>query len=136
MKRNVALIGLLSYSLGAAAMFGFLAPGATHATSEVTGPAPHDGGWLVTSFAEFQSPRPPADDGGELDEVQALVARRSAADVERIRWWDVGGPAYRWNQLAVGEMLGAFVTTLPATRNLTRARASPAGPGGHLRRQG
>ena len=96
-----------------------IVPGATNATSEVAGPAPHDEGWLVTSFAEFQSPHPPADDGGELDEVKALVARRSAADVERIRWWDVGGPAYRWNQLATEEMLAAFITTLPATRNLT-----------------
>jgi membrane-associated phospholipid phosphatase len=96
-----------------------IVPGATAATSEVVGPAPRDGGWLVTSFAKLQSPRPAADDGGELDEVKALVAERSAADVERIRWWDVGGPAYRWNQLATDAMLGAFVTTLPATRNLT-----------------
>jgi membrane-associated phospholipid phosphatase len=119
MKRNVAPIGMLLLSLGAAAIFGFLAPGATHAVNDPAGPAVPDGGWLVTSLAELQSLQPPADDGGELDEVKALVARRTADDVEMIRWWDVGGPAYRWNQIVVEEMLGAFVTTLPATRNLT-----------------
>lgn len=76
------------------------------------------GGWLVASFAEFQNSPPPADVSGELDQVRALVAKRSSADVERIRWWNVGGPAYRWNQLAIEEMLAAFVTTLPATRSL------------------
>ena len=94
------------------------------AYAEETALPSHGGGWLVGSLADLQLPDPPADAGGELDEVKALVAGRSAADVESIRWWNAGGPAYRWNQLAVDHMLDEFITTMPATRNLTLLHAA------------
>jgi membrane-associated phospholipid phosphatase len=80
-------------------------------------PRPRPEPWLAKSAADLETP-PLTPAASELDEVRALVRRRSAADVERIRWWDVGGPAYRWNEIAVEEMLKEFVTTLPATRTL------------------
>jgi membrane-associated phospholipid phosphatase len=73
--------------------------------------------WLVKSTAVLARV-PLVAAPNELEEVRALITRRSAADVERIRWWHVGGPAYRWNEVAVEEMLKEFVTTLPATRAL------------------
>jgi len=82
-----------------------------------TQPRPRTDPWLFKSAADLiVAPSPEA--ASELAEVRALVSRRSADDVERIRWWDVGGPAYRWNEIAVDEMLREFVTTLQATRTL------------------
>jgi membrane-associated phospholipid phosphatase len=79
--------------------------------------------WLVKSIADLKgSPLDAA--ANELDEVRALVGGRSTADVERIRWWAVGGPAYRWNEIAIEEMLKEFVGTLPATRNLALLHAA------------
>jgi hypothetical protein len=114
--RAIAITTLLSLSLGSVAIFGALVPAAVHADNDVARRTCQDGGWLVTSFAQFQSRHTPGDDSGELDEVKALVAKRTAADVDAIRRWNVGGPAYRWNQLAVEEMLGAFVATLRRDR--------------------
>ncbi|MCC6982059.1 MAG: phosphatase PAP2 family protein [Bauldia sp.] len=83
-----------------------------------------DIGWLSPSLAALEVSAPPADDGEELDEVRRLALLRSTRDVERILWWNVGGPAYRWNQIAIEEMLDRFVTTLPATRNLSLLHAA------------
>jgi hypothetical protein len=64
-------------------------------------------------------PPPSASEESEIDEVRKLVKRRTAADIERILWWDAGGPAYRWNEIAIAAMLEEFfVTSLPASRNL------------------
>jgi membrane-associated phospholipid phosphatase len=60
----------------------------------------------------------------ELAELRTLAASRSAADVARARWWDVGGPPYRWNEIAVGEMLTRFVTVPMAPRNLALVHAA------------
>jgi membrane-associated phospholipid phosphatase len=79
--------------------------------------------WLVKSMTDLQVP-PLREAAGDLDEVRVAVSRRSPADVERSRWWNVGGPAYRWNQIAVEEMLNEFVGTLPATRNLALLHAA------------
>ena len=78
----------------------------------------------MPSLAELQVPPPSGGQDDELDKVRALVAKRTTDDVERILWWNVGGPAYRWNQIAVDEMLDGFVTTLPATRNLALLHAA------------
>jgi membrane-associated phospholipid phosphatase len=86
-------------------------------------PRPRAEPWLAKTIGEIgaASLNPAAN---ELDEIRALVRGRSPADVERIRWWDVGGPAYRWNEIAVEEMLKDFVTTLPAIRNLALLHAA------------
>jgi membrane-associated phospholipid phosphatase len=98
----------------------FLAPTtAAWASDQLTAPAPRPDGWLVKSTADFGPVSPPPKAESELADLKGLVSKRSAADVERILWWNVGGPAYRWNQIAVEAMLDDFVTTLPATRTLT-----------------
>jgi membrane-associated phospholipid phosphatase len=56
--------------------------------------------------------------------VKAEIGRRSAIEIERARWWDVGGPAYRWNEIAVDEMLREFMVVFPASRNLALLHAA------------
>lgn len=76
-------------------------------------------GWLAESGAELRNGMPALKrPDAEIRELAAIVAKRTAGDVERARWWDAAPPAYRWNQIAVEEMLDAFVTTTPAIRNL------------------
>lgn len=79
----------------------------------------HTDGWLVESVADLhRGIQAPARAEPELRELAVIIAKRNPADIERVLWWDAGGPAYRWNQIAIDEMLNAFVTTVPATRNL------------------
>lgn len=121
MRRNArtpAVTTLAALLLGSVVVGGFPAPQAAHSGQH------ENEGWLVPSLAEFQVPPLPADHDGDLNEVKALAANRTTDDVERILWWNIGGPAYRWNQIAVDEMLEGFVTTLPATRSLTLLHAA------------
>ena len=91
-------------------------------TSATLQPRPE--GWLVKSATDIDLPPPPASDESEIDKVRELVRQRSALDVERILWWDAGGPAYRWNEIAIEVMLEEFVTSLPASRNLALLHAA------------
>ncbi|WP_158639170.1 phosphatase PAP2 family protein [Elioraea rosea] len=61
--------------------------------------------WIIASPSELRLPAPPdeAATRGELEELRRLAARRDAAMLARIRHWDAGGPAYRWNEIAVAE---------------------------------
>jgi membrane-associated phospholipid phosphatase len=77
---------------------------------------PRDAAWVVPG-SELKSP-PPADGAGELRELKTLMAKRSADELERARWWNVGGPAYRWNELAVEALLDQFVVLPMAARHL------------------
>jgi membrane-associated phospholipid phosphatase len=92
--------------------------------SEIPALQPTAEAWLAKSAADLGLPSSSAPAASELSEVRALVNQRSAADVERILWWDVGGPAYRWNEIAIDEMLSNFVSSLPASRNLAVLHAA------------
>ena len=80
--------------------------------------------WLVTSADGLRSPPPPADAAEELRQLKDLTSHRTAADMDRITWWDVGGPVYRWNQIASDELLDHGVNTLMATRHLALLHAA------------
>ena len=80
--------------------------------------------WLVESIAEVTSPPPPNDSKAELTELRALAAQRGTTDIARIRWWNTGGPAYRWNELAIEAMIDDFVTLPLAARNLALLHAA------------
>jgi membrane-associated phospholipid phosphatase len=87
-------------------------PGADRTAARATG-------WLVESVAALHDGTPPPKRSqADARELAAIVAKRSIDDIERARWWDAAPPAYRWNQIAVEEMLDAFITTTPAIRNL------------------
>ena len=79
--------------------------------------APASQGWLVASPSELRVSAPP-NGQREIADVRSAVAARTAADIERARWWNVGGPAYRWNEIAVDAMLDDFVTLPLAARHL------------------
>src|SRR5687768_16530295 len=59
--------------------------------------------WVLTSGSELRLPAPPdaAATKAELAELRTVAARRDAAALSQIRFWDAGSPAYRWNEIAV-----------------------------------
>lgn len=65
--------------------------------------------WVLTSGSQLRRPAPPdrAATQKELVELQALVAKRDAAALDQIAFWDTGAPTYRWNELAINEALKA-----------------------------
>lgn len=99
-----------------AAMLAIAAEPARSAGSTTS--AAREQGWLIGSAAELQAAPPPADSAGELHGLKAVLAKRSAADMDSIAWWDAGGPAYRWNEIAIETMLEQFVTLPLAARHL------------------
>jgi membrane-associated phospholipid phosphatase len=111
------MMGTLRMALITAALSAVV--GAAWANDRYATPIARPEGWLAESATDLGRPPPPPEAKSELAELKALVNYRSTLDVERILWWNTGGPAYRWNEIAIEEMLDRFVTTLPATRALT-----------------
>lgn len=79
--------------------------------------------WLPDATA-LRVPPPAANAGDELRDARALITRRTVDDEARIRWWNVGGPAYRWNEIAVTTLLDEFVTLPLAARHLALVHAA------------
>jgi membrane-associated phospholipid phosphatase len=104
---------------------GFLLSAPTASAAERSaGPMPRPEGWLVKSFDELKGSAAPINARDELNELKEIVAKRTAGDVERIRWWSVGGPAYRWNEIAIDQLLENFVTLPLAARHLALLHAA------------
>ena len=74
--------------------------------------------WLISSVEAIRSPPPPAKTDEELRQLKDLICRRTDSDAELVMWWDRGGPVYRWNQIAVDELLEHGNITQMATRHL------------------
>jgi membrane-associated phospholipid phosphatase len=67
--------------------------------------------WFLTSGADLRPP-PPPDSRGELDQVRGLIGGGDTRRLDRIAFWDAGGPPYRWNELATDlAFQNAFGTT-------------------------
>lgn len=73
--------------------------------------------WVLSSGSELRLPAPPsrAATQAELRQLQALVSQRPAAQ-DTIAYWTSGGPAYRWNELALEAALKNGVSTPPGSR--------------------
>lgn len=54
----------------------------------------------------------------EIEQLRALADQRDAAALDRIGFWDTGDPAYRWNELAVAQLLAANTNNNLASRAL------------------
>lgn len=80
--------------------------------------------WLASSAESLRSAPPPADATEELRHLKELASHRTAADLDLIAWWDVGGPVYRWNQIASDELLDHGTNTLMAERHLALLHAA------------
>ena len=63
--------------------------------------------WVIGPARSLRPP-PPARHASqaEVAELRALAGRRDAATRDVIAYWDTGAPSYRWNELAVAELLG------------------------------
>jgi membrane-associated phospholipid phosphatase len=63
--------------------------------------------WLLTSGDQFRLPAPPdaAATETEIQQLKEMAAKRDAAALDEIAYWDTGAPAYRWNEIAVQQLL-------------------------------
>src|SRR5262245_7647693 len=88
--RGLVTLALLSVALGAGAQTGSRA-----------GVEAGAGTWkthVLVSGSELRLPAPPdeAATQAELAELRTLTARRDAAALDQISYWDAGWPGYRW----------------------------------------
>ena len=81
-------------------------------------PAPRGEGWLVKSYRDVQPSVTRPNGRSEQAALKAITAKRTDADVARIRWWATGGPAYRWNEIILDELQENFVTLPLSARHL------------------
>jgi membrane-associated phospholipid phosphatase len=58
--------------------------------------------WVLESGSQLRLPQPPDDatTGAEIEELRSLTARRDAAALDQVAYWDAGSPGYRWNEIA------------------------------------
>lgn len=63
--------------------------------------------WVLGSGRQIRVPPPPDQtaSAGEIKQLQTMAGRRNAAALDQIRFWDTGGPAYRWNEVTVNTAL-------------------------------
>src|SRR5215475_15731536 len=90
---------------------------AEHAAAQVMpGPVePRAGSWkthVLASGSELRLPAPPdrAATQAELAEIKALAARRDAAALDQISYWDAGWPGYRWIDIGMSSGLEQIST--------------------------
>lgn len=120
--RPKSLVRLFAVVLGSAATCALSA--AVAASSASANPLPRAEGWLVKSYGEVGLPAPTKNGQGELSALKAIVAKRTAEDVARFRWWTAGGPVHRWNEMILEEMQESFVTLPLAARHLALFHAA------------
>ncbi len=98
MKRKIALLGAFALLAAAAA---------AHAGEQIEPNAGSWKTWVIGSGRDFRTPPPPDDAaaGAEIAELKALAKRRDPAATDLIAYWDVGPPSYRWQQIALAEIL-------------------------------
>jgi len=82
--------------------------------------------WILSVVDGLKTAPPPTGQAaaGELTALKTMVANRNVSEIAQARWWDVGGPVYRWNEIAVSEMLTHSVTVPLAPRNLALIHAA------------
>lgn len=113
----------LSRSLAGSVAAGWLVVAASGGLVEAAGEQPT---WILSSVGDLKTAPPPTGEAaaGELTALRTMVANRNASEIAQARWWDVGGPVYRWNEIAVREMLTRSVTVPLAPRNLALIHAA------------
>src|SRR5262245_34123542 len=84
---------------------------------------PKAGTWrtyLLSSGSQLRRAPPPgaAATRAEIRALKELIAKRDAAALDQIAFWNTGGPIYRWNEIAVNLALKYNTNTLLAARAL------------------
>jgi membrane-associated phospholipid phosphatase len=96
----------------------------TASAADLAGLTPRAEGWLVKSPKDIAVDAAPADLQAETEALKAIVAKRSKDDLARYKWWSVGGPVYRWNEIVIEEVQEAFVTLPLVARHLALFHAA------------
>ncbi|MGE0697936.1 MAG: phosphatase PAP2 family protein [Hyphomicrobiaceae bacterium] len=79
---------------------------------------PRPDAWLLAPNSSIDLPASPKSVDAERAALARIVAKRTADDIALHRWWSVGGPVHRWNELALQEMQESFVVLPMAARHL------------------
>src|SRR5215470_6484314 len=77
--------------------------------------------WVITSGSQFRLP-PPPHGVAQVAEVRNLIARatqRDAAALAAISFWDAGPPGYRWNEIAINQLVRNNITGPRSARALS-----------------
>ncbi len=98
-----------------------LASGNAYADTPPQALTPRPQAWFTGKVAVDCAP---GDPNQKTADLKRLAAKRGEAGTARLRWWSVGGPAYRWNQLAIEALLDEFVRLPIAARHLALVHAA------------
>jgi hypothetical protein len=76
--------------------------------------------WVLASGSQFRLPPPPdtAATAAEVKQLKDMAAKRDAAALDQIAYWDTGVPSYRWNEIAINECLKNNLAHNMAARDL------------------
>ncbi|HMB27037.1 MAG TPA: vanadium-dependent haloperoxidase [Blastocatellia bacterium] len=77
--------------------------------------------WVITSGSQVRLP-PPPHGSAQVAEVRNLITRagqRDAAALDAISFWDAGPPSYRWNEIAVNQLVRNNITGPRSARVLS-----------------
>ncbi len=63
--------------------------------------------WVISSGREFQAIAPPNDaaTASEIDQLKSLANKRNVIAKDLIAYWNVGPPSYRWQEIALSEVM-------------------------------
>lgn len=81
---------------------------------------------LIANASAIAVPPPPdaAATARELEALRRQAAERAPDLAMKLRRWEAGGAAYRWNELAVGDLVDSFTRSNPASRTLALLHAA------------
>ncbi len=76
--------------------------------------------WLLSSGSQLRLAAPPdqAATQAEIGQLKTLASQRNQAALDRVTFWSVASPAFRWNEIAVGEGLKRGISANRAIRAL------------------
>jgi membrane-associated phospholipid phosphatase len=82
--------------------------------------------WLLTSGSQLRPAAPPsvAQTQVEIKELKQLAQQRDEAALDRIAYWNTGAPVYRWNDLALQEIMGRSMNVITGGRALALFHAA------------
>jgi len=115
MKRRISSLAGLAMILAAPHLHGAVEPKAgTWKT------------WAIPNGASHRLPRPPGDQDtqNELAQIVSAIEDRDQGDLDAIHYWNSGAPAYRWIQIAQGEVTSHGLGGPGATRAMSLVAAA------------
>lgn len=74
--------------------------------------------WVLESGDQFRLDAPPGDNAAEIAQLKAMAAERDEDALLQIAYWNAGPPSYRWNQIAMNELLAVAMPGNMAYRDL------------------